>query len=295
MRFRQKNRSRRSVLRSLYQARLERLEDRTVPTASWNNFGGNAQHTDVAQGAAQPINQLLWEVPLDMDAWGAVHYGDPVFTANDVVVVPIKVTWDANNQGATNFFEVGIDDVTGAMLWSTAPMGSISSITNNANDTMTITSTIVPGTVLTDGESVTVYVPQGDTAANPGTGNTTYQVSNVSTDGTMCSFTINVAGNGAYARGGLWTLSTTSSAATSYIEPPYDWLPPDQAAYDPVTDRVYFPGPGGTIDYISNPDTASGVLTPTQEAFYGTSSYKANPSSYFYCHFFLNTMEVRLL
>ena len=280
MRFRQKNRSRRSSLRSQYQATLERLEERTVPTASWNNFGGNAQHTDVAQVAAQPINQLLWEVPLDMDPWGAVHYGDPVFTANNVVVVPIKVTWDANNQGATNFFEVGINDVTGAVLWSTAPMGSITSITNNANDTMTITSTIVPGTVLTNGESVTVYVPQGDTAANPGEGNTTYQVSNVSTNGTTCSFTINVAGNGAYTGDGLWTLSTASSAATSYIEPPYDWLPPDQAAYDPVTDRVYFPGPGGTIDYISNPDTATGVVTPTQEAFYGTSSYNANQSAY---------------
>ncbi len=280
MQFRQKNRSRRSSLRSLYQARLERLEDRTVPTASWNNFGGNAQHTDVSQGAAQPVNQLLWEVPLDMDPWGAVHYGDPVFTANDVVVVPIKVNWDANNQGATNFFEVGINDVTGAVLWSTAPMGSISSITNNANDTMTITSTIVPGTVLTNGESVTVYVPQGDTAANPGRPDTTYQVSNVSTNGTTCSFTIDVAGNGAYTGDGLWMLGTTSSAATSYIEPPYDWLPPDQAAYDPVTDRVYFPGPGGTIDYISNPDTATGVVTPTQEAFYGTSSYNANPSSY---------------
>ena len=278
--FRKKNRSRRSSLRSQYQATLERLEQRTVLTASWNNFGGNAQHTDVAQVAAQPINQLLWEVPLDMDPWGAVHYGDPVFTANDVVVVPIKVTWDANNQGATNFFEVGINDVTGAVLWSTAPMGSISSITNNANDTMTITSTIVPGTVLTNGESVTVYVPQGDTAANPGEGNTTYQVSNVSTNGTTCSFTINVAGNGAYTGDGLWTLSTASSAATSYIEPPYDWLPPDQPAYDPVTDRVYFPGPGGTIDYISNPDTATGVVTPTQEAFYGTSSYNANQSAY---------------
>jgi hypothetical protein len=43
---------------------LERLEDRTVPTATWNNFGGDAQHTDVAQVAAQPIDQLLWQVPL---------------------------------------------------------------------------------------------------------------------------------------------------------------------------------------------------------------------------------------
>ena len=45
-------------------------------------------------------------------------------------------------------------------------------------------------------------------------------------------------------------------------------------------DRVYFPGPGGTIDYISNPDTATGVVTPVQVAFYGTSNYTANESAY---------------
>ena len=38
-----------------------------------------------------------------MDPWGAVHYGDPVFTANNVVVVPIKVNWDANNQAQHQF------------------------------------------------------------------------------------------------------------------------------------------------------------------------------------------------
>ena len=94
-------------------------------------------------------------------------------------------------------------------------MGSISSITNNANDTMTITSTIVPGTMLSNGESVAVYVPQGDTTARPGQGNTTYQVSNVTTNANTCSFTINVAGNGAYTSDGLWMLSTDSSASTS--------------------------------------------------------------------------------
>src|SRR5579884_2643980 len=266
--------SKRTPRKFSYRPTLERLEDRTVPTATWNNFGGDAQHTDVAQVTAQPIDQLLWQMPLDLGPWGAAHYGDPIFTPNNVVVVPIKVTWDANNQGATNFIEVGINDVTGAALWSTAPLGSITGASNVGN-TIVITTNNTNG--LADGDYVTIGDMQGDTAANTGSGNKTYQVSNV----TPTSFTLNgVTGNGTYAGGGLWVLSTTSSAATSYIEPKYSWLPPDQAAYDPLTDRVYFPGPGGTIDYISNPDTDTGVVTPVQEAFYGISNYTNNPSAY---------------
>ena len=55
--------------------------------------------------------------------------------------------------------------------------------------------------------------------------------------------------------------------------------PPYQPVYDAGTNRVYFAGPGGTLDYISNPDQA-GTPTIVQEAFYGTSNYLANESAY---------------
>ncbi len=177
-------------------------------------------------------------------------------------------------QGATNFIEVGLNDVTGAVLWSTAPLGSITGASNVGN-TIVITTNNTNG--LVSGDSVTIGNMQGDTAANTGRNNNTYMISNV----TPNSFTLdNVTGNGTYTGGGTWVLSTPSSTSTSYIEPAYNWLPPDQAAYDPVTDQVYFPGPGGTIDYVSNPDTATGVVTPVQVAFYGTSNYTNNESAY---------------
>jgi hypothetical protein len=250
------------------------LEDRTVPTATWNNFGGNAQHTDIAQVAAQPIDQLLWQIPLDLAPWGYIHYGDPIFTPNNVVVVPIKVTWNGNNQGATDFIEVGLNDVTGAVLWSTAPMGSITGASNVGN-TIVITTNNTNG--LANGARVAIGDMQGDTAANTGSSNKTYVISNL----TANSFTLNgVTGNGTYTGGGLWVFTTNASTNTSYIEPAYNWLPPDQAAYDPTTDRVYFPGPGGTIDYVSNPDTATGVVIPVQEAFYGLAKFTSNRSAY---------------
>jgi hypothetical protein len=73
----------------------------------------------------------------------------------------------------------------------------------------------------------------------------------------------------------LWT------ATSQYVTPSYSWMPPYQPVYDPVADRVYFPGPGGTLDYISHPDNpGSSTPTPLQVAFYGTANYTANESAY---------------
>jgi Bacterial Ig-like domain (group 3) len=79
----------------------------------------------------------------------------------------------------------------------------------------------------------------------------------------------------------LWTVTST------YAMPSYTWMPPYQPVYDQVTDRVYFAGPGGTIYYITHPDSPSS-LTPVQEAFYGISSYAGNPSGY-YSSIYVNT------
>ena len=115
-----KPRSKRAVRRPRHQAAIELLEDRALLSATWNNFGGNAQHTDVSQVAAQPLNHLLWSTPLDLAPWGTVHYGDPVFTPGNTVIVPIKMTWSAQDQNEQNFYIAGLNDVTGAVEWTSA-------------------------------------------------------------------------------------------------------------------------------------------------------------------------------
>ncbi len=248
------------------QPTIELLEDRALLTASWNNYGGNAQHTEVTQVAAQPLNQLLWSTPLDLAPWGAVHYGDPVFTPGSTVIVPVKITWSGQDQNSQNFYIEGLNDLTGAVEWTSALTGSVTAASNAGPIVITTGTT----TGLTTGDSVTVGGVNGNTAAN---GMFTITVLN------STQFQLNgTTGNAAYTSGGAWAYNPNGA---SYIAPTYNWLEPVQPVYDPVTDRVYFPGPGGTLDYIAHPDNP-GSSTPTvvQEAFYGLANYTANESAY---------------
>ncbi len=278
-----KRRAKRTVRRFRYTPAIEQLEDRALLSATatatvtaaatttpampgtvWNQLNGNAQHTGNSSAIAQPLNQVLWSVSLDLEPWGAEHYGDPIFTANNTVIVPIKVTWSAQNQNAQNFILEGINDVTGQVLWSTEPTGTIT----GASDAGPIVITSANNGLVT-GESVTIGGVEGNKAAD---GTFTITVINAN------QFSLNgTTGNGTYTGGGTWVLNPANQ--TSYIEPNYSWLPPYQPVYDAATNRVYFAGPGGTLDYIANPDQA-GTPTIVQEAFYGTSNYTANESAY---------------
>jgi hypothetical protein len=97
--------------------RIEFLEDRTLPTAFWGNFAGTAQHTANAPVSSQPLNQILWSTPVDLDPQyngGDLleHYGSPLITQANTVIVPVKT-------GATGGFEVtGRSGAGGTLLWT---------------------------------------------------------------------------------------------------------------------------------------------------------------------------------
>jgi hypothetical protein len=70
----------------------------------------------------------------------------------------------------------------------------------------------------------------------------------------------------------MWTQTS------DYTLPPFSWMPP----YGPAltsTNRLYFPGNGGTVYYINNPDSPGATISG-QLAFYGLANYQANPSAY---------------
>ena len=92
---------------------LERLEDRTQPSASWLTFGHDPQHTGDSSVASQPLDVIHWQTSVDLNATGAlVHYGAPVITAANTVLVPVKT-------GANGGFEVSaFNGATGSSLWT---------------------------------------------------------------------------------------------------------------------------------------------------------------------------------
>lgn len=72
------------------------------PTASdppaWAGFGGNAQHQALSAIASQPLQRVLWSMPVDLappyraNGTLLIHYGSPVITASNTVLVPVKTS-----------------------------------------------------------------------------------------------------------------------------------------------------------------------------------------------------------
>src|SRR6516162_4620386 len=70
---------------------LEWLEARTLPSIAWTNFGHDSQHTGESAVASQPLDSIHWSQSVDLNNTGYyVHYGSPVITAADTVIVPVK-------------------------------------------------------------------------------------------------------------------------------------------------------------------------------------------------------------
>jgi hypothetical protein len=110
------SRRRRSQHRPSSRPRLEFLEDRTAPSVFWGGFASTPQHTAQATVATQPLNQILWHTPVDQNPpyQGGdllVHYGSPVITQANTVIVPVT--------RASGGFEVDAHNgATGSLMWS---------------------------------------------------------------------------------------------------------------------------------------------------------------------------------
>src|SRR5580704_5389210 len=62
----------------------------------WSSLGGNPEHTALAEAQAQALGRIRWHTPVDLapqyDDEGEllIHYGSPLVTARDTVIVPVK-------------------------------------------------------------------------------------------------------------------------------------------------------------------------------------------------------------
>jgi uncharacterized repeat protein (TIGR01451 family) len=57
------------------------------------SFAGNAQHTANYPAAAQRLSALRWSASVDLSNSGdSVHYGEPLITASNTVIVPVRIS-----------------------------------------------------------------------------------------------------------------------------------------------------------------------------------------------------------
>ena len=89
-----------------------------VDGPAWFGFGRDAQHAANGAIATQDLNRISWSTPLDLaptyTSGGAllVHYGSPVVTSHNTVVLPVKT-------GASGGFRVEArSGGNGGLIWS---------------------------------------------------------------------------------------------------------------------------------------------------------------------------------
>ena len=68
-----------------------------VQTANdgWQGYGLNPQHTALSPVASQSLGSILWQTPVDLNPQYngddlLIHYGSPLITAANTVIVPVK-------------------------------------------------------------------------------------------------------------------------------------------------------------------------------------------------------------
>jgi hypothetical protein len=86
----------------------------------WSGYGRDAQHTALSAVPAQRLRSIHWQTPVDLNPPGGgqgdllIHYGSPVVTAGNTVIVPVKT-------GATDGFQLeAFNGATGAPIYTLA-------------------------------------------------------------------------------------------------------------------------------------------------------------------------------
>jgi hypothetical protein len=83
-------------------------------SGGWLTHSHDAQHTALSTVSSQPLNSIHWHIPVDLNPPAGeifIHYGSPLVTPANTVIVPVKT--------GTNSFRVEAHNgATGNLLWS---------------------------------------------------------------------------------------------------------------------------------------------------------------------------------
>ena len=90
-----------------------------LPAQAWRGFAGDPQHTAISPVKSQALSRIHWQMPVDLEPQYLsgellIHYGSPVITAGNTVIVPVKT-------GAIEGFRVEARAAAdGSLRWSQA-------------------------------------------------------------------------------------------------------------------------------------------------------------------------------
>jgi hypothetical protein len=90
------------------------LRNSVAQTGSWPTHSHDAQHSAVSTVASQTFGKIHWHTPVDLDPPQGeifIHYGSPLVTASNTVIVPVKT-------GKNSFRVEGHNGSTGTRLWA---------------------------------------------------------------------------------------------------------------------------------------------------------------------------------
>ena len=82
-------------------------------TKGWPGHARDAQHTALSLVAAQPLNHIHWQIPVDLNPPTGtifIHYGSPLITPAGTVIVPVKT-------GPNSFRIEAHNEKTGSLVW----------------------------------------------------------------------------------------------------------------------------------------------------------------------------------
>jgi hypothetical protein len=106
----------------LGQAQSRRVINPTIPAGSVPSFAGNPQHTAIYQPTVPHLNRIRWSASIDDNNGDYAHYGEPLVTAGNTVLAPVKIPVPGPSPSpAANGFKVdAFDGVSGALKYSLA-------------------------------------------------------------------------------------------------------------------------------------------------------------------------------
>ncbi len=96
----------------------------SAQVGAWLTHSHDEQHTAVSSVAAQPLTRIHWHVPVDLAPPQGeifIHYGSPLVTAANTVMVPVKTT--------TGFRIEAHNGATGRKMWTQATKYQVPSAT----------------------------------------------------------------------------------------------------------------------------------------------------------------------